>query len=259
MFRRACKDLLSTVLPAVIAWRLRRGKVDCGVGAGMFVNPDGWFITAGHILSRIPTLDNQVKINNSPKRKGRRGNEVTEYAFLLGHNSGMGIKAQVNASIDLGIARLEGVKPPPNYVFPKFRVRDVEQGELLCRAGFPFVEDRRPKWSASKKKFEFDQFFPLPMFVNEALVSRFANVEVGGRNVGTWIETSSPGLRGQSGGPLVDIDGYICGIQVNTEHYPLGFRGKARNQFLHVGRAIHSKTVRDELDKRNIDYYLEGS
>ena len=44
------------------------------------------------------------------------------------------------------------------------------------------------------------------------------------------------------------------GIQVNTHHYPLGFKGKGRNQVLHVGRAVHSKTVRELLDEKNIPY-----
>ena len=102
--------------------------------------------------------------------------------------------------------------------------------------------------------------FPVPMFVNEALVSRFLNVRSDNEDLGTWIETSSPGLMGQSGGPLADIHGNVCGIQVNTEHYPLGFKGKkVRNQFLHVGRAITAKTVTEVLDGYGISYFTEES
>ena len=32
-----------------------------------------------------------------------------------------------------------------------------------------------------------------------------------------WMETSSPGLGGPSGGPVVDEYGLVCGIQVNTQ------------------------------------------
>jgi hypothetical protein len=38
-----------------------------------------------------------------------------------------------------------------------------------------------------------------------------------------WIETSSPGLKGQSGGPLLDERGTIWGVQSNTFSYNLGF------------------------------------
>ena len=254
MFQEACKSLLSTVQPVVIAWRLQRGKVDWGVGAGMFVNSDGWFITAGHTLAQIHKLDQAVKASASKRRLKR--DDVTHYVCLFGRQSGDAIKAHVHPAIDLGIGQLTNVTPPPDYVFPRFRVRDVEQGELLCRAGFPFVDDRRPVWT-TEKGFEFSNMFPIPMFVNEALVSRFVNIRLDNRDVGTWIETSSPGLKGQSGGPLTDADSLICGIQVNTAHYPLGFRGAGRNQVLHVGRAIHSKSVRHLLDEHGIKYFAE--
>ena len=113
---------------------------------------------------------------------------------------------------------------PAGHVYPQFRVREVEQGELLCRLGYPFVDSVGPTWSKNKG-FAFTNLFPVPQFVNEALVSRFVQL-----NAGVWIETNSPGLKGQSGGPLADSDSYICGVQVNTGHYSLGFKGKGRNQ-----------------------------
>ena len=251
MFQVACRALLPAVSPIVIVSRTHQGKIECSVGAGMFINRDGWFVTAGHILGQIVSLEKALRIGKTKRR--RKGSVVTHYLFTFGSANGTGIEAHVKPSVDIGIARLDGVTPPPGFVFPKFRVRDIEPGELLCRAGFPFVEDRKPPWTP-KNGFDLSKVFPLPIFVNEALVSRFANIEVKGRIEGTWIETSTPGLRGQSGGPLFDHEGNVCGIQVNTHHYPLGFKGKGRNQVLHVGRAVHSKTVRELLDKKNIPY-----
>lgn len=57
------------------------------------------------------------------------------------------------------------------------------------------------------------------------------------------IETSSPGLKGQSGGPIFDKEGTVFGIQSRTMHFPLGFAppvqdGTARHkehQFINVG------------------------
>ena len=263
MFQKACNAMLSTVIPAVITWRQQRGTVDWAIGAGMFVNPDGWFITAGHILDRLYKLSEMVKIK--PPRRNRKSTHITHYIFLFGpHTPGNGrITAHVEPQIDLGIGKLDGLKPPSNYVFPRFRVTpEIDQGELLCRAGYPFVNNFQPRWTQDKG-FEFSNLFPVPMFVNEALVSRFLHVrqagEAGDKNVGIWIETSSPGLGGQSGGPLVDVNGCICGIQINTAHYPLGFKGKGSNQVLHVGRAVHSRTVRAVLEKHNIDYREGGT
>ena len=124
--------------------------------------------------------------------------------------------------------------------------------QLLCRAGFPFVE-KYPVWDQNKNNFEFENVFPVPMFVNEAFVSRYL-----GKASGVWIETSSPGLKGQSGGPLLDRHGYVCGMQVNTKSYPLNFKG-TENQFLHVGRAVHVASIRKALYDFKIRFYQGGN
>ena len=253
MFQNAFRTVYPAVRPIVIASRTFNGKVSYGIGAGMFVNPEGWFVTAGHILAEVPSLEDAVRKTNARRRI--KPDDTTHYSFTLAGQAGTGIEAHVEGRVDIGIARLSGVVPPPKYPFPKFRTADIDPGELLCRIGFPFLEeDRRVDWS-EEGGFELSNLFPATVFVNEALVSRFASVQgEDGKNVGTWIETSSPGLRGQSGGPLVDVEGRVCGIQVNTGHYPLGFKGRGRNQVLHVGRAAHSETVRAMLDKHGISY-----
>ena len=246
MFQETCMALTKTMIPIVVAWRTIRGKVNCGIGAGIIINNEGWFITAGHILHQIMDLDKQV----NTKKTGRNKNRPTHYASVFGTTNATLSMGTVLGEVDLGIGKLDGYGPPQGHVFPRLRVMDVQQGELLCRAGYPFVDNIKPKWSGNR--FTFTNLFPVPMFVNEALVSRFATLKSG-----MWIETSSPGLKGQSGGPLADADGLICGIQVNTHHYPLGFQGRGRNQVLNVGRAVHVHTIRNYLNSNNISYSSE--
>ena len=237
-------------MPIVVARRTARGKIALSIGAGMILNEAGWFVTAGHILSDIAKLDKEV---GAPKPPGkRRADKVTHYTSIFGATNSLASHALVRCGVDIGVGKLEGYKPKEDEMFPRLRARDVEQGELLCRAGYPFVDGVEPEWS-EENGFKFSNLFPLPMFVNEAFVSRFVNVD----ERGVWIETSSPGLRGQSGGPLVDIDGLVCGMQVNTHHYPLEFDGKGRNQVLNVGRAVSAQTIRDFLDENNIQYFKE--
>jgi hypothetical protein len=38
-----------------------------------------------------------------------------------------------------------------------------------------------------------------------------------------FVEMSSPGLRGQSGGPRFDVNGMVWGLQSRTQHLALGF------------------------------------
>ena len=74
-----------------------------------------------------------------------------------------------------------------------------------------------------------------------------------------YFETSSPGLRGQSGGPVFDVTGVVWGIQSETTHYPLGFspknaEGQAEHQFLNSGKAVDAETVCGFLDDNDISY-----
>ena len=261
MFQKACRELGQTILPIVTASVNEEGGVAWGIGAGMIVNEEGWFITAGHILKGIDDLEKQVlkyrsgNIRKENRKKSRKKDrpKVTDYAVLFGQfqNTSMA-EMKFEGNLDLGFGRLEGFVAPQDYKFPRFRNRDVEPGELFCRIGYPFLPDHvQVSWSKDKG-FVFTNLFPVPMFVNEALVSRFVNL-----GAGRWIETSSPGLPGQSGGPLVDTDGFVCGIQVNTMHYPL-FEGPGKNQVLNVGRAVHVETIRMALNDFNIEHHTGG-
>jgi hypothetical protein len=58
-----------------------------------------------------------------------------------------------------------------------------------------------------------------------------------------FLETSSPGARGQSGGPIFDVEGTVWAIQSHTRHVDLEFsaeltvkgRKVVENQVLNVG------------------------
>lgn len=249
MFQSACSVVGSSVISIIAAWRERRGFIHCSIGAGMLLNKDGWFVTAGHILEHIEYLEKEV-IKSRSRRRGQR--DITHYAVAFGaaNQVYLGIRG-IEKRIDLGFGKLENCNLPDSHMFPRLRKGPVLPGELLCRIGFPFLENHvSPKWVNGG--FVFTNMFPLPQFVNEALVSRFIDFKP---HPGVWIETSSPGLKGQSGGPLVDAKGLICGIQVNTHSYPLGF---GKGQFLHAGRAVHVKSVRAVLDTQNISYQTDG-
>ena len=84
------------------------------------------------------------------------------------------------------------------------------------------------------------------------------------------IELSTPGLRGQSGGPLFDKDGIVCGMQSGTNHLHLGFDMKnfeyktngrtikVTNQpFIHMGHCVHIDIIKNFLRENNIKFYEE--
>ena len=87
----------------------------------------------------------------------------------------------------------------------------------------------------------------------------------------TGIELSTPGLRGQSGGPLFAENGVIYGMQSSTHHLYLGFdihekrkiggrEEMVNNQpFLHVGQCVHLDVIKQFLDENHIRYYVGDS
>ncbi len=247
MFQNACKSMIHSIFPIIVSSRTNQGKINCSIGAGVMVNKDGWFVTAGHILKGIIELSESVK-NYDPNLGKRNRKRITNFSPVFGDVKFNHLSlASVHEELDLGIGKIEGYHAPVKMNPAFFRNDEIEQGELLCRMGYPFVDGiSSPTWSKDTG-FYFANLFPVPMFVNDALVSRFFKLDSG-----LWIETSSPGLQGQSGGPLVDEGGKVCGIQVNTCHYPLNF--KEKNEFLNVGRAVHVKSILDFLDRNDITY-----
>lgn len=68
-----------------------------------------------------------------------------------------------------------------------------------------------------------------------------------------FIELSSPGLRGQSGGPVFDANGTIFGLQSQTLSHELNFNTKEK-QYFHAGIAVHPSIICEFLDQKNVIY-----
>ena len=83
------------------------------------------------------------------------------------------------------------------------------------------------------------------------------------------IELSTPGLRGQSGGPLFDVNGVIYGMQSATLTLPLGFDQESRvikvkgvdkkvndYSFIHLGRCVHVDILKSFMDSLGVKYQV---
>jgi hypothetical protein len=115
---------------------------------------------------------------------------------------------------------------------------------ILERATAIYPELGRPTYDEATNSFETppDQavlaFFPI-----DGIFTRIINVLPPSPAPNfplKYIETSSPGLRGQSGGPTFDTEGAVWAIQSQTRHLPLGFSpeikvaGKLEQEHPHV-------------------------
>jgi hypothetical protein len=182
----------------------------------------------------------------------------------------LGQKVEIKESFiygehDIAFLRVDPVVIKNQIVFPKIKnSNNINPGTSLCRLGFPFIEVKA-SFNPITKNFTLPlDLFPLPLFPIEGIYTR--NISKGKTTDGSmdilFLETSSPGLKGQSGGPIFDVDGNIYAIQSQNITLPLGFKGLVEtngkkmeeNQFLNVGIGVHTKTLEALLKKHNIKY-----
>ena len=288
MFQSACQTVLygHAVLPIEIATQLKSGKTGYGVGAGILVNQEGWILTAGHLVNaiknhtdaatksklhqqRITDIRNDGALSDAEKnaKLGSLGeleqDSIANSAIRLANVTPHQINGTLFEPADVGVIKAENFPIPPEYQQPRFRKEPIYLGEMFCRAGYPFYE-KLVEWNEEKQVFESKEE-TVPLFVNEGIISRFLvhKIDLGDsqKTIVNLMETSSPGLRGQSGGPLFDKEGRIVGMQIQTTCYALDFKGEkdghTEHQFLNVGRALHVETILRFLDSLKISYRTE--
>ena len=138
----------------------------------------------------------------------------------------------------------------------------MRPGTSLCRLGFPFHQ-LKAEWDKAAERFELPSgALPPPLIPIEGIFTR--QVRKPDVDHPVFIETSSPGLKGQSGGPVFDVQGRLWGIQSRTHHLDLGFNPEAQrgkrsireHQFLNVGLAGHPAELVALLDEKGIAYRL---
>lgn len=281
MFADACEKAAKFTRPLIISTRQMDGKVTSNSGAFVILNREGWIITAGHVFdSFVKFQGDQNKIKevndlNMSRGSGSPHNAIrtdpewlTNHSFWWAWDGVRLVEAFVDRQIDICIGRLEPFDPKWVSEYPVFRnPESLRPGTSLCKLGFPFSQVESD-FDEITKAFRIKKGLPMPFFPMEGMHTR--NIARGNSKEGNYeilyVETSSPGLRGQSGGPIFDRDGKIYALQVQTFSMPLGFQpiveydGKrvVENQFINTGVGIHVKTIMAMLRDRNVRFQVDG-
>lgn len=287
MFTKAYEIAMRITYPLVVSMRFYDKSIDSGLGSFVVLNDDGWIITAAHNLGaafafnqhqqEIKEYNEKIEKINANKlikdhqrkimAKAIKPNPkwVTDFAIML---VGQPIEIKENfvyGEHDVAFLRVDKTVIKDQAIFPSFiDPNKIKAGTSLCKFGYPFVEFKST-FNEITNQFELPKnLFPVPFFPIEGIYTR--NFLKGKSQDQTmdiiFLETSSPGLKGQSGGPICDIDGNIYAIQSQNVTLPLGFVGTTEvgkkkieeNQFLNIGIGVHPKTIVELLNKHNIRF-----
>ncbi len=284
MFADACSKAMKYTRPVAISTRQYDGTVNTDIGTMIVLNEDGWIITAGHLFDSFVKFQTDMKkieeiksINssrvqnpNSPSSEIKIDKTmITNHSFWWGWDGVRINNVLVNRQVDIAIGRLENFNPAWVTEYPVFAdPSHMRIGTSVCRGGYPFI-NIKPEFLEEQKAFRIPAIPADRLFY--PLEGVYTHMETKGKSADgscnmVYIETSSPGLKGQSGGPIFDRDGVIYGMQVMTDHRALGFHPTAEldgqkyieNQFMNIGIGVHVSTIFELLKSRNIRYHMQG-
>jgi len=268
-------------------------EIQAGAATLFFINSEGWALTCAHVAKQI-MIGNQLLKNkeafqselktipgNKTKKKWKKelerkykyynNNSTYELYFkfinCFENISPVEIEIQIHKKIDVALIHFKNYTKILCDSFPIF-VKDssiVKPGKFVCRLGYPFVEFTNYKYDAELDSIKWTEKGRLntPYFPIEGMVTRRLR---GPESKIIGFELSTPGLRGQSGGPAFDIDGRIMGIQAATGHLDMNFdieqnvlrQGKKKKvkdyTFLHVGHCINVETVKEFMKEKGVDF-----
>ena len=266
-----------------------------GTATLFFVNENGFAVTCKHVaedllrcsqiniryqqfkseLSRVPITASSSNLIATANRYGYNPSVVVQSKSMFldcADTDGDGLNFSVisHPKYDLSIIRINNAKA---YRYTDYAVfakdsNNLRRGDFLCRYGYPFAEfadftyDQTSDdiiWLGNEKSGT--PAFPIEGMFTRTVVDAEGNV--------FEYELSTPGLRGQSGGPLFDYRGVVYGMQSETTFLHLGFdlfgapvringeiKAVDNHPFFHVGRCITVDVIKDFLNQNSIKYYV---
>jgi len=290
MFAQACALVRQFMRPVIISVRFYDKTTACNGGNFVILNEEGWIITVAHLFESFQawkkhmediekfhasqqTAQDKPWLTAKQKRNSLRNIKanprwITNHSFWWGKDRVSLEDIRILPEADIAVGRLEPFDPAfvKTYPIVKDPTINLNPGTSLCRLGFPFHE-LKTSFNEETSSFMLPPgVLPLPLFPLEGIFTR--NVLTGKskdeRYEIKWLETSSPGLRSHSGGPIFDTKGTIWAIQSHTRHFPLGFSPKVitdgkeveEHQFLSVGLGIHPELIVQFLRDNGINFKL---
>lgn len=289
MFQNAINTIKDVTFPLIVNIRTYNGESKSSFGTAILLNNDGFFLTCAHMFLLAQQFENDKvelskfnealqSITDAKKRKSfmKKANPawITNFGmYSPKYNTDVDPSTiKINFALDLAIFKVISLPDfEPNIVFPTFnKTKTILPGTSFCRLGYPF-KSANVTFNTETNMFSMDFLSSLNVVPNDGIITQYidnlSQVEIQGiKRSGSAIETSTPGLRGQSGGPIFDVDAVILGLQSFTVTTPLDIDGIVKNkkypnkkdehfpQFILFGVGESSKQICAFLDAENIVY-----
>ena len=265
-------------------------RVTAGSSTLFFVNDNGDAITCRHVAELIVNADqiskqyalftqsrfrlkNDSTFDQNLNELEEQYNYKPESTIQIKNNffncfdQISSFECHLHPQFDLAIIRFKGFQKKYYDGCATFinSITEIKQGKSLCRLGFPFPEftNFSYNYQADDIQWTRDGNPNSPTFPIDGIITRL--IMQHSRVAG--IEMSTPGLRGQSGGPLFDTNGIIYGMQSSTRHLHLGFdienfeiaagtqsKKITNTPFLHVGQCIHPEIIKEFLIQHQVPF-----
>jgi len=264
--------------------------VQPGTATLFFVSSDGWALTCGHVANQFiagrtlarkaETFRNELSTRRGTQKEKKLLKELEKKygyskntAFEL-HNRFMNcvegdlkFRIKKHPKVDIALIKFENYTQLLCDTFPVFpsETSSLQPGKFLCRLGFPFPEFTNFEYDKANDQLIWTNTGrqATPRFPIEGMLTRFVSDDQGNL---IGFELSTPGLRGQSGGPTFDTDGKVWGMQCQTAHLDLNFdvdqkvmrhgieKRVTDSAFLHTGRCVHIDVLKSFMKDNNVQF-----
>lgn len=291
MFEKAIEIATGFTRPVhTISRNYKSDTIQPGSATIFFVNSEGWALTCRHVAEHLHITDQilakykafkdeinklrgqkkEKQIIHDLERKYGYNKNITFEAYNLLVNCVEGplnIEIKLHSSLDVALIKFNNFTRLLCNSYPVFAADGsaLKQGKFLCRLGFPFPEFTNFTYDVAADKITWTKQGRenTPIFPIDGMLTRHLANE-SGQIVG--FEMSTPGLRGQSGGPVFDSEGIIWGMQYATNHLDLDFdvnqevlrggilKSVKDNAFLHVGHCAHIDVLKSFMKDHGVQF-----
>lgn len=292
MFSECFNQVGSYTFPVLISTLFYDGTIDCGGGTFIVLNKEGWILTAAHIMntnlqwiedqtaireyeSKVREINSNTRLTPQKKEKSIKQLKYNPkwiktfstwwgaYGVVINNITFDGLK-------DIATGKIENFDAASFTSYPVFKNPDepMPRGTSLCKLGFPF-HNFTSTYDEVTNNFTFGEgTLPVQSFPIDGIFTRV--ISDTDKNTGRtvfFLETSTPGLKGQSGGPTFDKRGDIWALQCKTQFLNLGFvpevvQGKKtiqEHQFINVGLGSPVTEILSFLAEHGVEVQLSAN